>query len=371
MNCTIAVIAGDGIGPEVIGPARETLAAVAARFGHSFGFRELEAGGAAWDRYGDTLPPGTVEAARECAALLLGALGGPAWDNLPGGQRPERALLTLRKELGVFANLRPAVLLPQLRAACPLKAFAERGSFDILIVRELTGGIYFGERGRGEGGSNAYDTMSYSVHEIERLLRVAFEAAARRQKKLTVVDKANVLESSRLWREVTERVKKEYPAVSCDFFYVDNAAMQLIRSPSQFDVIATSNMFGDILSDEASVLTGSIGMLPSASLGSGGFGIYEPIHGSAPDIAGQNKANPLGTILSAAMLLRYSLGLESEGRAVEEAVTAALEAGFRTVDIAGDAANDKILGAKEMGRAVIEFISRRSEGEGATAGRGR
>ncbi|MDR2181655.1 MAG: 3-isopropylmalate dehydrogenase [Treponema sp.] len=356
MHSTIAVIAGDGIGPEVVAPAREALAAAADRFGHRFDFRELEAGGAAYDKYGDVLPPGTVEAVRECAALLLGALGGPAWDDLPGDRRPERALLRLRKELGVFANLRPAVLLPQMRAACPLKAFAESGSFDILIVRELTGGIYFGERGRGAGGSSAYDTMSYSVHEIERLLRVAFDAAARRRKKLTVVDKANVLESSRLWREVAERVKNDYPAVACDFLYVDNAAMQLVRSPAQFDVIATANMFGDILSDEASVLTGSIGMLPSASLGAGGFGIYEPIHGSAPDIAGQNKANPLGTILSAAMLLRYSLGLDREGRAIEEAVSAALDAGFRTADLAG-AANDTILGAKEMGRAVIERIA--------------
>ncbi|MDR1390584.1 MAG: 3-isopropylmalate dehydrogenase [Treponema sp.] len=361
MDCTIAIIAGDGVGPEVVAPAQKILETVGRSFHHHFKFRSFQAGGAAYDTYGETLPAGTVEAVRECDALLLGAVGGPAWDSLPGDKRPEHALLALRKELGVFANLRPAVLLPQLRGACPLKAFAVSGGFDILMVRELTSGIYFGRRGRSADLSAAFDTMSYNTDEIERILRVAYTAAEGRRKILTVVDKANVLETSRLWREVTERVKTEYRDVVTNFLYVDNAAMQLIRSPSQFDVIVTNNMFGDILSDESSVLTGSIGMLPSASLGkkSGrSFGIYEPVHGSAPDIAGQNKANPLGTILSAAMLLRHSLALEEEARAVEKAVEAVLDSGCRTLDLADSSTpQNKIMGSKEMGDAVLSAIT--------------
>jgi 3-isopropylmalate dehydrogenase len=358
MSYTIALIPGDGIGPEVIAPAVEALNAVGKKFGHGFAFISLEAGGCAIDRCGEPLPPGTLEAAGECGALLLGAVGGPKWDSQPAGKRPERALLALRKGLGVFANLRPALLLPQLRDACPLKAGVD---FDILIVRELTGGLYFGERGRSPDGNSAFDTESYSRMEIERVLRVGFDAARLRRQKLTVVDKANVLETSRLWRETAADVMKEYPGITADFLYVDNAAMQLIRAPEQFDVIVTSNLFGDILSDEASVLTGSIGMLPSASLGAAGksagrFGMYEPIHGSAPDIAGKNIANPLGAILSAAMLLRYSFGLEQEALAVEAAVSAVLDAGLRTADIARR--GEVPAGTKEMGEAVLRALDK-------------
>ncbi|MDR2447992.1 MAG: 3-isopropylmalate dehydrogenase [Treponema sp.] len=377
MNYSIALIPGDGIGPEVIKPATEVLDAVGGAWGHVFNYVELEAGGCAIDSTGEPLPQKTLEAARQCDALLLGAVGGPQWENLPGHLRPERALLGLRAGLGVFANLRPAKLLPQLRSACPLKDDVLVSSncegkpeFDLLIVRELTGGLYFGERGRSADGKAAFDTERYSWDEIERVLRTGYEAAAIRRKKLCVVDKANVLESSRFWREVAAVVSKEYPDIETSFLYVDNAAMQLVRAPGQFDVIATSNLFGDILSDEASVLTGSIGMLPSASLGGERdpaakngcpVGMYEPIHGSAPDIAGKNIANPLGTILSAAMMLRYSFGLEKEARAVEDAVSAALDAGLRTLDIAGRgrvAANETIVGAKEMGEAVIKLLEK-------------
>jgi 3-isopropylmalate dehydrogenase len=352
-------------------------------YGHVFNYVELLAGGRAIDASGVPLPPETLEAAKQCDALLLGALGGPRWDGLPGHLRPERGLLDLRSGLGVFVNLRPAALLPQLRSACPLKDEVLRAGspdgppgFDLLIVRELTGGIYFGRRGRSEDGSSAYDTEQYSRFEIERVLRAGYAAAARRRKKLCVVDKANVLESSRLWREVTADISGDYPDIETSFLYVDNCAMQLIRSPGQFDVIVTSNMFGDILSDEASVLTGSIGMLPSASLAGipcfpGAdyrgpvMGIYEPIHGSAPDIAGQDAANPLAAILSAAMMLRYSFGLEKEAAAVEVAVRAALDGGFRTPDIAGHGAaggaasqrvSEKIAGTKEMGKAVLNAL---------------
>jgi 3-isopropylmalate dehydrogenase len=374
MNYSVALIPGDGIGPEVIGQAVEVLDAVGDKFGHVFNYAELLAGGRAIDALGTPLPDETLEAAKQCGALLLGALGGPKWDTLPGHIRPERGLLGLRSGLGVFVNLRPAALLPQLRSACPLKdeALAPAGSvtapgFDLLIVRELTGGIYFGSRGRSEDGDSAYDTERYSRFEIERVLRAGYAAAGLRRKKLCVVDKANILESSRLWREVTADIAQEYPAVETSFLYVDNCAMQLIRSPGQFDVIATSNMFGDILSDEVSALTGSIGMLPSASLagipGGGGaarggpvMGIYEPIHGSAPDIAGQDKANPLAAILSAAMMLRYSFGLEQEAAALESAVHAALDAGFRTPDIARRGGPEKIVGTKEMGAAVLKAL---------------
>jgi 3-isopropylmalate dehydrogenase len=383
----VALIPGDGIGPEVIAPAVDVLGGIGKIFGHGFAFTALEAGGCAIDRRGEPLPGGVLETARECGALLLGAVGGPKWDRLPGDKRPERALLALRKGLGVFANLRPAALLPQLRDACPLKeavlaagvseagpgsgaagaggagigGAGTGGGFDLLIVRELTGGLYFGERGRSADGNSAFDTESYSRAEIERVLRVGFEAARLRRNKVTIVDKANVLETSRLWREVAADVMKDYPGVTADFLYVDNAAMQLVCSPGQFDVIITSNLFGDILSDEASVLTGSIGMLPSASLaaapgdGANRFGMYEPIHGSAPDIAGKDIANPLGAILSAAMMLRYSFGLEREARAVEAAVNAVLDAGLRTADIARRD-GERLVGTKEMGAAVVRAI---------------
>jgi 3-isopropylmalate dehydrogenase len=378
MHYSIALIPGDGIGPEVIKPVVDVLDAVGDKWGHIFNYAELKAGGCAIDAYGEPLPAETLETAKQCNAVLLGAVGGPQWESLPGHLRPERALLGLRSGLGVFANLRPAKLLPQLRSACPLKdevlrASNENGepSFDLLITRELTGGLYFGERGRSADGSSAFDTELYSWQEIERVLRAGYGAALARRKKLCIVDKANVLESSRLWREVAASVSKDYPSVQTSFLYVDNAAMQLIRAPGQFDVIVTSNLFGDILSDEASVLTGSIGMLPSASLGAPAdapaqngrpMGMYEPIHGSAPDIAGKNIANPLGTILSAAMMLRYSFGLEEEALAVENAVSAVLDAGLRTRDIAGlgNAPRvekaEKIVGTKEMGEAVVQLL---------------
>ncbi len=328
MKINIAVIPGDGIGPEVIAPTLKVLDAIGNKYGHEFKYVELEAGGLAIDHTGEPLPQKTLETAKQCDALLLGAVGGPKWDTLPGHLRPERALLGLRAGLGVFANLRPAALLPQLKSACPVKdevLIASSGegkaAFDLLIVRELTGGLYFGKRGRldepssGHSPGSAFDTETYSWMEIERVLRAGYEAAAVRRKKLCVVDKANVLESSRFWREVAAVVSKDYPDIETSYLYVDNAAMQLIRAPGQFDVIVTSNLFGDILSDEASVLTGSIGMLASASLGEKVQtgtrpGMYEPIHGSAPDIAGKDIANPLATILSAAMMLRYSFGLK-------------------------------------------------------------
>jgi 3-isopropylmalate dehydrogenase len=360
------------------------LEAVGDKCGHVFNFIELLAGGAAIDASGEPLPESTLDAALQCDALLLGAVGGPKWDNVPGNLRPEQALLGLRKGLGVYANLRPATLLPQLKDACPLKdsvlkASNETGeaTFDMLIVRELTGGIYFGDRGRGGGGASEYvwDTEKYARFEIERILRTGFDAAMKRRKKVTVVDKANILESSRFWREVTETVAKDFPEVTVNFLYVDNAAMQLVRAPGQFDVIVTSNMFGDILSDEASVISGSIGMLASASLGdkadtgvdAGGTsagkyprGMYEPIHGSAPDIAGLNIANPLASILSAAMMLRYSFGLEKEAVIVEQAVNKVLDAGYRCKDIVSRnselAKNEKVVGTKEMLEAVLKEV---------------
>lgn len=370
MNYSIALVPGDGIGPDVVAQAVEVLDAVGDRFGHVFNYVELEAGGCAIDSTGEPLPPETLEAAKQCDAVLLGAVGGPKWETLPGNLRPERALLGLRAGLGVYANLRPAALLPQLKAACPLKDEVLRASspdgsvsFDLLIVRELTGGLYFGERGRSADGKSAYDTETYSVGEIERVLRVGYRSASARRKKLCVVDKANVLESSRLWREVAGRVAKEYPDIETSYMYVDNCAMQLVRAPGQFDVIVTSNLFGDILSDEASVVTGSIGMLASASIGDPGktttMGLYEPIHGSAPDIAGQDAANPLATILSAAMLLRHSFGLEKEAQSIEAAVRATLDQGYRTRDIVqrgGAALNERIVGTVAMGKAVLQAL---------------
>jgi 3-isopropylmalate dehydrogenase len=375
VNYSIALIPGDGIGPEVAAPAVLALDALGDKFGHVFHYAELLAGGRAIDETGVPLPPETLEAVKQCGALLLGAMGGPRWDTLPGELRPERALLELRKGLGVFVNLRPVALSPHLRSACPLKdeALASsnpegKAAFDFLIVRELTGGIYFGSRGRSEDGSSAWDTEMYSRAEIERVLSAAYAAALTRRKKVCVVDKANVLESSRLWRETSASVSAGFPEIETSYLYVDNAAMQLIRAPGSFDVIVTSNMFGDILSDEASVLTGSIGLLPSASLagiprpdGEKGLplmGIYEPIHGSAPGIAGKNIANPLGTILSAAMMLRYSFGLEDEAAALEEAVNAVLEEGLRTEDIAVKNGGERIVGTKEMGEAIVRKLER-------------
>lgn len=354
MNFNIVTVPGDGIGPDVIGEAVNVLNAVGKKYGHVFNFTEKAAGGVAIDTYGCPLPQDTVDACKKSDSVLLGAVGGPKWDHLGGNDRPEKALLGLRGELGLFANLRPALLHKQLKDACPLKPEIIGDSLDILIVRELTGGLYFGERGRNGNNTAAFDTLRYSEKEIERVLRVGFAAALKRRKKVTVVDKANILETSRFWREVTARVAKDYPEVEVNFLYVDNCSMQLIRNPHQFDVIITENMFGDILSDEASMLTGSIGMLASASLGESKLGMYEPIHGSAPDIAGQDLANPIATVLSAAMMLRYSFDLEEEAQAIESAVTKVLDEGYRTGDIYSEGC--KKVGTKEMGRLIAERI---------------
>lgn len=354
MNFNIAVIPGDGIGPDIIEQAINVLNEVGNKFGHKFEYKYLLAGGSALDATGVPLPEETLSACKNSDAVLLGAVGGPKWDTLPGNLRPEQALLGLRGGLELFANLRPVDLFKQLSDASPLKKELIADGLSILIVRELTGGIYFGKRGRTADNTEAFDTETYSVAEIERVLRVGFESAMKRKKKAMIVDKANILESSRLWREVTERVAKEYPEVEYNYMYVDNAAMQLVRNPSQFDVIITSNMFGDILSDEASMIVGSIGMLSSASLGSGTIGMYEPIHGSAPDIAGQDRANPIATILSAAMMLRYSFNLSTEADVVEKAVNEILNEGYRTGDIVQP--DTKVVGTKEMGRLICNAI---------------
>ncbi|WP_149554585.1 3-isopropylmalate dehydrogenase [Treponema pectinovorum] len=363
MEKTIALIPGDGIGPDVVSEAVKVLDAVAKKFGHKWNYKNVIAGGQAIDTFGVPLPKDQLDICLSSDATLLGAVGGPKWDNVAPEIRPEKALLGLRGGMKVFANLRPAVMWPQLKDACPLKDEIVGDGLDILVVRELTGGIYFGERGISPDGKTAWDTEKYSWQEIERIVRLGFEFAKKRKNHLTVVDKANILNSSRLWRTVAEEVHKEYKDVTLDFLYIDNAAMQLVRSPRQFDVIATSNMFGDILTDEASQITGSIGMLASASLGDGtGPGLYEPIHGSAPDIAGKNLANPLATILSAAMLLRYSFKLEKEAQSIEEAVRSVLDSGYRTGDIAGSKiaqikADGKLVGTKEMGQLVLKYLN--------------
>ena len=359
----IAVIPGDGIGPEVTSSAVKVLKAVSGKFGFELNFTEYKAGGCAIDEFGLPLPEATLEGCKASDAVLLGAVGGPKWDKIDAKLRPEKALLGLRSGLGLYSNLRPALLFEELSSASPLKNVS---NIDILIVRELTGGIYFGEHGRYDSsdllsdgsskGTVAFDTESYSVAEIERIVREGFRYAMGRSKKLTLVDKANVLESSRLWREVAEKISPEYPEVALDYLYVDNCSMQLINRPETFDVIVTSNMFGDILSDEAGMITGSIGMLPSASLGAPGTpGMYEPVHGSAPDIAGTGKANPLATILSAAMLLRWSLDEIEAADSIEAAVKKTLSDGFRTVDIAsGD--KDTVLNTEEITAKVLERI---------------
>ncbi|MFT8890062.1 MAG: 3-isopropylmalate dehydrogenase [Ethanoligenens sp.] len=354
MNYKIAVIKGDGIGPEIVDEATKVLEVIGEKYGHSFAFTNVLMGGCAIDATGVPLPDETVKICKESDSVLLGAVGGPKWDTLPGHLRPEKGLLGIRAALGLYANLRPAVLYAPLKDACLLKPETVQDGLDILIVRELTGGIYFGERGRrdGKNGPEAYDTECYSVPEIERIAHVAFEAARKRKKKLASVDKANVLESSRLWRETIHRLAKDYPDVECRDVLVDNAAMQLVRDPGQFDVLVTSNMFGDILSDEASMITGSIGMLPSASLGKGKLGLYEPTHGSAPDIAGQGKANPIATIISAGMMLRYAFDLQTEADAIDAAVLSVLKKGLRTPDIAGVGGQNKPLTTTEMGDAI-------------------
>ena len=352
MKLEIALIPGDGIGPDIVREAVKVLQAVCDKAGHSLKTKSLLAGGAAIDATGKPLPEETLEEAKASQSVLLGAVGGPKWDAVPGELRPEKALLGLRGGLGLFCNLRPALLYSQLADACPLRRESVEGGLDIMVVRELTGGIYFGERGRTADG--AYDTMSYTKGEVERIARKAFEIAMKRSKRLTSVDKANILETSRLWRATVDEVARDYPEVAVNHLYVDNAAMQLVRDPRQFDVILTENMFGDILSDEASMVTGSIGMLPSASLRSDSFGMYEPIHGSAPDIAGQDKANPLATVLSVAMMLRYSLGMGEEASLVEKAVDKVLDEGLRTADIYTE--GTKLCGTRAMGDALAQAV---------------
>lgn len=356
MNKQIAVLPGDGIGAEITKEAVQLLEEVARKYGHSFQFRWAEIGGSAIDKTGNPLPDETLDICRQSDAVLLGAVGGPKWDNLPGDKRPEAGLLKIRKSLGLYANLRHVTVFPALAGAAPLKRELIEG-IDIMIVRELTGGLYFGEpRGRKEtaDGVAVVDTLYYTEAEIERIIRKAFEIARVRRKHLVSVDKANVLESSRLWREVAERVAKDYPDVTLEHMLVDNAAMQLIRKPAQFDVIVTENMFGDILSDEASMLGGSLGMLPSASLSDSGPSLYEPVHGSAPDIAGKNIANPLATFLSVAMMLKYSFDLHEEAQAVEQAIHNVLADGWRTADIAEEGST--ALSTTEMSAKVREYL---------------
>nr|WP_315021461.1 3-isopropylmalate dehydrogenase [uncultured Aminipila sp.] len=356
MNYKIALIPGDGIGPEVVTETVKVLNKIGEKYTHKFEYTKVLAGGCAIDETGACLPQETIDICKSSDAVLLGAVGGWKWDTLPGDQRPERALLGLRKELGLFANLRPAILFDELADACPLKPEIVEGGLDIVVVRELTGGIYFGEKGFKDTdlGPAAYDVEQYAEEEVRRIAIVAFDMAMKRNKKVTSVDKANVLESSRLWRRIVAEVAKDYPEVTLENLYIDNATMQMVRNPKQFDIIVTSNIFGDILSDEASMITGSIGMLPSASLAKGNFGMYEPVHGSAPDIAGQNKANPMATILSAAMMLRYTFGLSSESDDIEAAVKTVLADGYRTPDIFTEGM--KAIGTKEAGDLVAEAI---------------
>ncbi|MCE5257704.1 MAG: 3-isopropylmalate dehydrogenase [Chloroflexi bacterium] len=353
MHAKIAVLPGDGIGEDVTGEAKKVLEAVAERFGHQFMFTSALVGGAAIDAFGVPLPEDTLALCRKSDAVLFGAVGGPKWDDPTKPVRPEQGLLGLRKGLGLYANLRPVRLNPLLVDASTIKPEVLAGT-DLVVVRELTGGIYFGARGRTDDGKSAYDTMTYTTHEIERVLRVAFELARKRRRHVTSVDKANVLECSRLWRETASQMAAQYPDVQFEHLLVDSCAMHLIRRPASFDVIVTENMFGDILTDEASMLAGSMGMLPSASLGEGTRGLYEPIHGSAPDIAGKGIANPLAAILSSALLLRYSLNLETEAAAVEAAVDQALAEGYRTSDLASPGM--RVCGTSEMGNLVAGII---------------
>ena len=356
MEKKIAIIRGDGIGPEIMTQALAVLDAVAKKFGHTFTYVDAPMGGNAYDEFGVPLPESSLKTCLESDAALLSAVGGYKWDTIDPALRPEKGLLALRAGMGLYANLRPAKLIPQLRDACPLrKDIVDRG-IDFMVVRELIGGAYFGEHKTWEenGEAAASDLMIYHEHEIRRIVRVGFETAMKRSKRICSVDKANVLDSSKLWRKIVNEMAAQYPEVELRHMYVDNCAMQIVRDPSQFDVIVTENLFGDILSDEASQITGSIGMLPSASLGDGSRGLYEPIHGSAPDIAGQDIANPIGMILAAAMMLRYSLDMPAEADAMEAAVSAVLENGVRTGDIAEP--GQKAVGCKAMGQAIAAAI---------------
>ena len=357
MNKKITVLKGDGIGPEIVDQAIKVLDAVCKKYSHSFDYTEVDIGGCSIDKHGVPITQEGMEICKSADSVLLGAVGGPKWDNVDPSIRPEKALLAVRSELGLFANLRPTKLFLQLADSSPLKESIVGNGIDLMIVRELTGGIYFGKR-RTEtvnGEKVATDEMTYSEHEIERIGRVAFESARKRGGRLASVDKANVLDSSRLWRATMHKLAEEYSDVEYSDILVDNTAMQLIKNPAQFDVIVTENMFGDILSDEASMLTGSIGMMPSASLSEGTLGMYEPIHGSAPDIAGLDIANPIGTIMSAAMMLRYSFNMPAEADDIENAVNRALDEGYRTADIYKD--GTKKVGCSEMGDVIASYIA--------------
>jgi 3-isopropylmalate dehydrogenase len=365
MKMNITCIKGDGIGPEIVTEAKKVLDKVADVYGHEITYKDVLMGGCSIDAYGVPLTEETIEAARSADAVLMGSIGGNTstspWYKLEPSKRPEAGLLGLRKALGLFANLRPAYLYPQLKEACPLKEEAASRGFDMMIMRELTGGLYFGDRYTKEidGEMTAVDTLVYKESEIRRIAIKAFEIAGKRRKKVLSVDKANVLDSSRLWRKIVGEVAQDYPDIELEHMLVDNCAMQLVRDPSMFDVVLTENMFGDILSDEASMITGSIGMLPSASLNDTSFGLYEPSHGSAPDIAGKDIANPIATVLSAAMMLRYTFNLSKEADAIEDAVRQALTEGYRTVDLmgCGDSSQFKQVGCKEMGDILVGRIA--------------
>ena len=357
MNKKITVLKGDGIGPEIVDQAIKVLNVIGKKYGHSFEYTEVDIGGCSIDKHGVPITDEGMAICKSADSVLLGAVGGPKWDNVDPSIRPEKALLAVRSELGLFANLRPTKLFPQLADSSPLKESIVGNGIDLMIVRELTGGIYFGKRRTEvvDGEKVATDEMTYSEHEVERIGRVAFESARKRGKRLASVDKANVLDSSRLWRATMHKLAEEYTDVEYSDILVDNTAMQLIKNPAQFDVIVTENMFGDILSDEASMLTGSIGMMPSASLSNGTLGMYEPIHGSAPDIAGMDIANPIGTIMSAAMMLRYSFNMAAEADDIENAVNKALDDGYRTADIYKD--GFKKTKCSEMGDIIASYIA--------------
>ena len=356
MEKKIAVIRGDGIGPEIVGEAIAVLDVVAEKFGHTFAYEEAPMGGNAIDAFGVPLPESSLKTCLEADSVLLGAVGGPKWDSQPPANRPERGLLGLRSAMGLYSNIRPARVFSDLASACPLRADIAAKGIDFVVVRELIGGVYFGEHKTEEAGGEkkATDIMAYSEHEVRRIAHVAFQMARKRRNRVTSIDKANVLDTSRLWRKVVTEVAAEYPDVELRHMYVDNAAMQMVRDPSQFDVVVTENLFGDILSDEASQITGSIGMIPSSSMGEGTRGLYEPIHGSAPDIAGQDKANPIGTILAAAMMLRFSFDMAAEADAIERAVDETLSAGYRCGDIYEEGMT--LVGCKAMGKAIRERI---------------
>jgi len=360
MNYKVAVIPGDGIGPEIVDEAKKVLNAVGAKYGHEFDYTEVLMGGVSIDKTGVPLTDEALETAKASDAVLLGAVGGvvgkDSWYELPPNLRPEAGLLAIRKGLGLFANLRPAYLYKELKGACPLKEEVAEKGFDMIIVRELTGGLYFGKRETKEvdGVLTATDTLTYNENEIRRIAKKAFDIAMKRRKNVISVDKSNVLDSSRLWDKIVNEVAKDYPEVTLTHMLVDNCAMQLVKDPAQFDVVVTENMFGDILSDEASMVTGSIGMLSSASLREDKFGLYEPSHGAAPDIAGQDKANPIATILSAAMMLRYSFDLDKEADAIEKAVEQVLEEGFRTIDIAKQ--GEDFVSCSKMGSLIAERV---------------